>query len=198
VFGQNLLTSLRPSQRTLTERSTSTVVSKSIPQPKAIPKARKPLQKQITPDNRLFVRLPNDSPARDMQGYAVLTRLRASLGADSSHLKDVQATKTGFALCPASPASLIALEARSDVISEFSKNCPIERSARWVSYRIINVPGMVGQITDSSNSLVPVVAQAVAHAVHEATTLTPTSIAETTYSISNPHLLYSSWFVNFP
>jgi hypothetical protein len=56
---------------------------------------------------------------------------------------------------------------------------------------------MVSQITDSSYSLVPVVAQAVAHAVYEATALTPTSIAETAYSISNPYLLYSSWFVNF-
>jgi len=51
---------------------------------------------------------------------------------------------------------------------------------------------MVGQITDNSYRLVPVVAQAVAHAVHEATTLIPTSIAETAYSISNPYLLYSS------
>jgi hypothetical protein len=132
-----------------------------------------------------------------MQGYAVLTRLRASLGADSSHLKDVQATKTGFALCPASLASLIALEARGDVISEFFKNCPIERSTRWVLYRFTNVPRMVSQITDSSYSLVLVVAQAVAHTVYEATALTPTSIAETAYSISNPYLLYSSWFVNF-
>jgi hypothetical protein len=57
---------------------------------------------------------------------------------------------------------------------------------------------MVSQITDNSYRLVLVVAQAVTHAVYEATTLTPTSIAETTYSISNPHLLYSSWFVNFP
>jgi hypothetical protein len=57
---------------------------------------------------------------------------------------------------------------------------------------------MVGQITDNSYSLVLVVAQAVAHAVYEATSLTPISIAETTYSISNPYLLYSSWFVNFP
>ena len=57
---------------------------------------------------------------------------------------------------------------------------------------------MAGQITNNSYGLVLVVAQAVAHAVHEATTLTPTSIAETTYSISNLHLLYSSWFVNFP
>jgi hypothetical protein len=63
-----------------------------------------------------------------MQGYAVLTRLRASLGVDSSHLKDVQATKTSFALCSASLASLIAFEARGDMISKFFKNCPIKRS----------------------------------------------------------------------
>jgi hypothetical protein len=100
--------------------------------------------KESTPDNRLFVRLANDHPSREMQGYAILTTLRASLGTDGPLLKDVQATKTGFALCPSSPNALKDLEARKDTISSVFGQCLVERGSRWVSYRITNVPRKIG------------------------------------------------------
>jgi hypothetical protein len=171
--------------------------AKPVSPPKA---ARKAPQKEPTPDNRVFVRLPNSHKARDMQGYAVLSSLRAKLGADGPLLKDVQATKTGFALCPASPDALKALEARRDTLAEFfgQDQCLLERGSRWVSYRVTNVPRKVGQILpDGSYSLVPVDRLAVAQAVLEATGLTPVSVTETTFSISNPTLPYSCWFANF-
>ncbi|EED15555.1 hypothetical protein TSTA_049930 [Talaromyces stipitatus ATCC 10500] len=37
-------------------------------------------------------------------------------------LKEVQATKTGFALCPLSPEALLALEAQKEIISAFFVN----------------------------------------------------------------------------
>ncbi|EED20794.1 conserved hypothetical protein [Talaromyces stipitatus ATCC 10500] len=40
-----------------------------------------------------------------------------------SALKEVQATKTGFALCPSSPEALLALEAQKETISAFFVNC---------------------------------------------------------------------------
>ena len=166
------------------------------------PTARAPKKtppQEPSPDNRLFVRLPNSHAARDMQGYAVLTSLRANLGTDGPLLKDVQTTKTGFALCPATPDALVSLEARKDIITGFFGQCLVERSPHWVSYRVTNVPRRVGQITDDcKQTLVPVDAQAIAQAVLEATKLAPTSVTETTYSVSNPTLPYSCWFVNFP
>jgi hypothetical protein len=67
-----------------------------------------------------------------------------------------------------------------------------------MSYCITNVPRLIGQITDRDYSLVPVEAQAVAQAVQEAITYALTAVTETTYSMANPSLLYSCWFVNFP
>ncbi|EED14456.1 hypothetical protein TSTA_106660 [Talaromyces stipitatus ATCC 10500] len=40
-----------------------------------------------------------------------------------SALKEVQAIKTGFALCPSSLEALLALEAQKEIISTFFVNC---------------------------------------------------------------------------
>ncbi|EED15824.1 conserved hypothetical protein [Talaromyces stipitatus ATCC 10500] len=45
-----------------------------------------------------------------------------------SALKEVQAIKTGFALCPSSLEALLALKAQKETISAFFVNCQIERS----------------------------------------------------------------------
>jgi hypothetical protein len=105
-----------------------------------------------------------------MAGYAILTGLRSRLGSDGPLLKEVQTTKTGFALCPASLDALKSLEARTDTISDFFGPCLVERGSRWVSYRATNIPRKVGQITANSDyTLVPVDSNTVAQAVLEST-----------------------------
>ena len=49
-----------------------------------------------------------------------------------------------------------------------------------------------------SYDLVPVDSNAIAQAVLEATGYTLATVTETPYSVSNPTLPYSYWFVNFP
>jgi hypothetical protein len=114
--------------------------------------------KEPTPNNRLFVRLPASHLARDIQGYAILTSLRSQLGSNSSALKEVQPTKTGFALCPSSLDALTALEAQKITISDFFRGCQVEKGSCWVSYRVTNAPRTIGQLnTDNNNySLVPI------------------------------------------
>jgi hypothetical protein len=93
----------------------------------------------------------------------------------------------------------VIVEARRDIITSFFGQYPVERGSRWVSYSVTNVPRKVGQITaDGKHTLVPVDSHAVAQAVLEATKLSPASVTETTYSVTNPTLPYSCWFVNFP
>ncbi|EED14495.1 conserved hypothetical protein [Talaromyces stipitatus ATCC 10500] len=70
---------------------------------KAHVKKPMPLVKQPLPNNWLFSQLNSNSPA----------------------LKEVQATKTGFALCPSSPEVLLALEAQKEIISTFFVNYQI-------------------------------------------------------------------------
>jgi hypothetical protein len=97
----------RPSSG-LSQPTYATVANKAMAMPTPLAKAapkKAPLKEPI-PDNRLFVRLPEGHNARGMPGYAVLDSLRAQLGSDSPLLREVQATKTGFALCPSSPMPL--------------------------------------------------------------------------------------------
>jgi hypothetical protein len=160
---------------------------------------RKSPPKQPAPDNRLFVRLPNSHLARGMQAYAIYSSLRAELGPNGPLLKEVQPTKTGFALCPSSPNGLPALEAQKETISAFFGDCQVEQGTRWVSYRVTNVPRSIGQLSqDNKYSLVLVDSEAVASAVTDTTGLTPISVTQTLSSVNNPHAPYSSWFVNFP
>ena len=84
---------------------------------------RKGLQKEPTPDNCLFVRLPNTYPIRTLQDYAITTSLRAKLGPDGLLLKEVQTIKSGFALCPTTLDALKTLEARKDDIQTFFRDC---------------------------------------------------------------------------
>lgn len=85
-----------------------------------------------------------------------------------------------------------------DIISNFFVNCQIERSSRWVSYRVINVPRKIGQILEGRYSLIPVNPTILSLEITESTGLKPISISETTASVTNTSTLSSSWFINFP
>ncbi|EED11848.1 conserved hypothetical protein [Talaromyces stipitatus ATCC 10500] len=163
--------------------------------PKVSIKKPMPLVKQPFPDIWLFVRLPADHAARKMEAYAIYSSLRSQLNLNSAALKEVQATKTGFALCPSSPEALLALEAQKETISAFFVNCQIERSSRWVSYRVTNVPRKIGQILDGQYSLIPVNPTLLSLEISETTGLKPISISETTTSAANPDTLSSSCYV---
>ncbi|EED20965.1 conserved hypothetical protein [Talaromyces stipitatus ATCC 10500] len=78
---------------------------------KAYIKKSMSLVKQPPPDNQLFIRLPADHAARKIEAYAIYFSLQSQLNLNSSALKEVQAIKTGFALCPSSPEALLTLEA---------------------------------------------------------------------------------------
>jgi hypothetical protein len=163
------------------------------------PRPRALLPKQKTPDNRLFVRLPDVHQARGLHPYAIYSSLRARLGPNGALLKEVQPTKTGFALCPSTPDGLALLEDQRDNIATFFGDCQVERGSHWVSYRVTNVPRLIGQISASNEyTLVPVDSKAMALAVTESTGFAPASVSETSFSASNPNLPTSSWFVNFP
>jgi hypothetical protein len=134
-----------------------------------------------------------------MQAYAIYSSLRAKLGSNGTALKEVQSTKTGFALCPSSPVALSILEAQKESILDFFGECHVERSSHWVSFRVTNVPRSVGHITpDGEHTLVPVDSTILPCAVSESIGITPIAVTKTPYSTSNPYLASSSWFVNFP
>jgi hypothetical protein len=184
----------------LAQSTYATVASSAAPaKPSSSAKlAKRAPPKQQAPDNRLFVRLPMNHSARGLQAYAIYSSLRAVLGPDGPLLKEVQPTNSGFALCP-SANSVSALEAQKEKISAFFGTCQVEKGSRWVSYRVTNVPRSIGRLShDNKYALVPVDSEAVAQAVTDEIGLSPISVTQTSYSATNDHLPYSSWFVNFP
>lgn len=158
-------------------------------------------QKKFSPpDSRLFVRLPATHQARPFPGYAILTQLRASLGDAGCYLREVQAVKTGFALCPSSPSDLPALEACIPAITSFfGKDSHVEKASNWTSYRITNVPRSITVISDLAEvTTSPITPEILLTAIAEAIGATPAAASQTTSSIANPHDYSSSWIVRFP
>jgi hypothetical protein len=65
------------------------------------------------------------------------------LGTDAPVLKEIQATKTGFALYTDSLADLETLERHSGRLAVAIQDCKIERQTKWTTYRIDNVPRII-------------------------------------------------------
>ncbi|KAJ6058360.1 uncharacterized protein N7446_007943 [Penicillium canescens] len=149
-------------------------------------------------DHRLFVRLPENHLAKSMDAFAIYTSLRSYLDTNGKLLKGGQSIKTGFALLPVSTDALPVLEAQKEAIAAFFKECQIERSSRWISYRVTNVPRKVGRLTGSQYSMMPVNPEILSAEITETTGLNPVSIIETATSAANPNTIASSWFINFP
>ena len=91
-------------------------------------------------DHRLFVRLPLAHPFRQVSSYSILSKLKTSLGEQAKHIKDIQATKTGFAIQPPSREALQALEASSQSIRTFFGNATIDKASNYNSYRVQSLP----------------------------------------------------------
>ncbi|EED11707.1 conserved hypothetical protein [Talaromyces stipitatus ATCC 10500] len=146
------------------------------------PPTKKPTPdvKQSLPDYRLFVRLSIDHAAKMMDSYTIYTSLWAQLGINSNALKEVQTTKTGFALCPATMEALSTLEAQKEVIST-----------------VTNLPRKIGQITNGQYSMIPVDPAILSTEIAEQTGYRPISVSETTASAANVNSPSSSWFINF-
>lgn len=169
----------------------------AVHQKKSLKKKLISVAKQSPPDHRLFVRLPDDHAAKNIDSYAIFSSLRSQLGTSSNALKEVQTIKTGFALCPASPEALSTLEAQKEVISAYFGNCQIERSSQWISYRVTNLPKKIGQIINGEYSIIPVDPTMLSAEVAEQTGCRPVSVSETATSAANANSPSSSWFVNF-
>lgn len=147
------------------------------------------LKEAAKPDNRLFIRLPHSHQARLLSSYTILTKLRASLGEKGKHIKDIQATKTGFALQPSSTEAVPILEPHfPDITRLFGENCYIEKATNWISYRISSVPRNMttldglGQLTQD-----PVSPHLMLSALAEATGTTPATATQTRTSVDTPY-----------
>ncbi|KAL6405974.1 high-affinity glucose transporter RGT2 [Ilyonectria robusta] len=91
-------------------------------------------------DNRVFVRLDENSPAWDKQPFAIRTHLADKLGIKLDAIPQASRTKTGWAIRPAN------LDIRNKIINEEACWAPalgataVELATRWITYVIADCP----------------------------------------------------------
>lgn len=155
-------------------------------------KAIKPPQ-----DTRLFIRLSPTHPARAAGAYAMLTALKHNLKEDAHLIKEVQETKSGFALCTRSVKALETLEKHSSTFANLITDCKIEKQPNWVSYRITFIPRSV-RILDAhaqiQNALVT--DHILSEAIRDETNQQSTRVEQSHQSLHS-NLFNTTWYVSF-
>jgi hypothetical protein len=144
------------------------------------------------PETRLFVRVGTLHRMRQYGSYAILQSLKGVLGTDAPVLKEIQATKTGFALCTDSLTDLETLEKQSDRLASAIQDCKIERQTKWTTYRIDNIPRTIQTL----EGLRAVDSTILFQEIKEATQQAPVQIVQTTQSTQN-NLPNSCWLASF-
>ena len=166
--------------------------------PTAAKTARKQPQHYNKEDTRLFVRIGPEHPARTAGSFAVLTALKRRLGENAKLLKEVQAVKTGFALCTGSLAERTALEKHSDTIEALIQNCKIEPPQHWTTYRLNYVPRTVATIDDTNQPTnIPVSSDLILEAINDFTNQQAIQAVESSQSVKSGHY-DTTWFLSFP
>lgn len=190
-----------PKPRQHLRDSTYAQKAATLPFPQTTVATAKQPRQQIRPsvkiDTRLFIRLGPNHPARTAGSFAVLTALKRQLGTHSSLLKEVQATKTGFALCTNSDTDLTALEKHSDIITNTIQDCTIEKQQQWTTYRLDYVPRTVTILNDHNQISINTVSKDILYeAIKDSTTLDLIQAVESRMSIDSG-LHNTTWFISF-
>ncbi|POS86705.1 hypothetical protein EPUL_002191 [Erysiphe pulchra] len=94
------------------------------------------------PDDRVFLRLHENSPLRTHSGYALQTLLKSKLSSEGNLISSILPTKSGFAISQ-SKGNNVALEEKI-ASSNFFGDARIEKTSPWTSYPISNVPRSFG------------------------------------------------------
>jgi hypothetical protein len=116
-------------------------------------------------------------------------------------VKEIQTTRTGFALCPLSPEVQDSLEALIPQITAlFSEKgpCIVEKASNLVSFRISSVPRSFQGYQDNQVTQIRVTPELLFSALTEELGFTPSQVAETRNSIETPYTFSSSWIARFP
>jgi hypothetical protein len=178
----------------------ASVITRPTPTPRASHQpTKKALPKTPPPDNRLFVRLPEDHVLRAVSTYSIQNDLNKAL--EKKLVKEIQTTRTGFALCPLSPEAQDSLEALIPQITAlFSEKgpCVVEKASNLVSYRIALIPRSFQGFQDNQVTQIRVTPEHLSSALTEELGSTPTQVVETRHSSEALHTFSSSWIARFP
>jgi hypothetical protein len=147
----------------------------------------------------LFVRLPENHVLRAVSAYSIQNDLNKALG--KKIVKEVQTTKTGYALCPLSPQpqdSLDLLIPQITALFSAKGPCTVEKAGNLVSYRIALIPRSFQGFQNNQITQIPVTAELLSSALTEELNAAPTQIVETRLSSESLFTASTTWIVRFP
>ena len=153
--------------------------------------------KTLRPDTRLFVQIAPDHKAREAGHFALFILLKHLLRDHAHLLTEVQAVKSGFALCTASLEDLTSLETHTQTIMKAVPGCTVERQPQWTNYRLDNIPRSVktlngiGQVENNT-----ITGQYLCEALLDSIKQAPIRAVETRKSAEDG-LFNTSWLVSF-
>lgn len=158
-------------------------------------KLAKPLE-----DNRLLVRVSSGHPALDISPYAVMEQLNNFL--DQKLVREVQTTKTGFAICPASAAAQETLASKITEIQTFLSSrgqCIVEKPESHSAYRISGVPRTyVGYNKEGAVEAIEINEASLAEALTVLTHVAPLNVLESRGTVTSDFSPCKSWVVLYP
>lgn len=118
-------------------------------------------------------------------------------------IREVQYTKTGFAICPASTFAQETLSIRMDDIQTFLSSrgqCKVEKPCEHSTYRLSGVPRSYAEFNASSNSIemVEITSSTLAEALTGLTKIPSLSVLESRGTSHSEYYPQKSWIVIYP
>ncbi|KAI1006659.1 hypothetical protein K3495_g1555, partial [Podosphaera aphanis] len=179
--------------------------AKGNPGPNTVHKVNRPQVQAKAPtqvDERLFLRLSQDSNIRLLSPYPLLSLFRKLLGENAALLKEVQHVPSGLALRPSSEAASPKLES---LLSEFISQGKIggatgvEKAQNLVSYVITSVPRNYTTLNEYNQlTIEPIGADLVQKELSDEKGVSPVAVFETRGSVESPHMHSARYIARFP
>ncbi|KAI1005054.1 hypothetical protein K3495_g3162 [Podosphaera aphanis] len=151
-------------------------------------------------DNRLLVRVAAGHPALNISPYAVMEQLNNFL--NQKLVREVQLTKTGFAICPASVEAQEILVTKIPVLQGFLSSrgqCTVEKPENHAAYRISGVPrNYIGYNKQGAVEAIEIDADTVSQALVNLTHVAPLKVLESRGTLASEFSPCKSWIVLYP
>lgn len=134
------------------------------------------------PDNRIFVRLPEDHPTRDHHVHAIKTALVNKLGLEGPTVKTIQKVKSGLAIVLTDGKHADQLLEKAQTITAIIGG-KVEKAEEWFTYVVDHVPRTLTSLDGKSWDVTEEMAR---EEVQLITGLVPTKLTWSKKTLTNP------------
>lgn len=150
-------------------------------------------------DNRILVRVSPGHPCLSMSPYATMIEINKFL--NEKLVREIQITKTGFAICPISALVQEVLYSRmSDSESFLSTKgiCKVEKPTNHSAYLLSGIPRTYAGFNGNRVETFEITARTISEALRDLTNVAPIDVIESRRSSSSQYLAQKERVVLYP